>query len=198
MLRKFFLIPALLSVALMLGMADFAEAQRGRGKSRGGGGGRGGGANYSRSYYPGNYYRSYSYSPYYGGYRSSWYPRGWLGYGSSYYSDWYPGYTTYPQTSYYYAPSTTVYVEPPVAVANTAQIRVIVPDPSAQVWFDGNLTRQTGTDRLFHTPALRAGVNFSYLIRASWLEGDNLVTRESTVGVTAGQESIVDFTQTPQ
>ena len=44
------------------------------------------------------------------------------------------------------------------AAANTATIRVLVGDPQAKIYFDGTLTKQEGTDRLFHTPALAGRV----------------------------------------
>jgi uncharacterized protein (TIGR03000 family) len=70
-----------------------------------------------------------------------------------------------------------------------------VPDPQARVWFDGNSTSQTGTDRLFHSPLLTIGSTYSYQIRASWMRDGREVTPERTVSVTPGQTTIVDFTQ---
>jgi len=184
MLRKAFL-PAVLSLACLLLVTDFAQAQR-RGGGRGGwSGGRGGigiyvGPGYGSGYNSGLYGSGYrSYSPYYG---------------SSYYDP-------YPSTSYYYDPAPT-YVQPaptyvrPAPVADAAHIRVLLPDGNARVWFDGALTQQTGTDRMFHTPALTAGMNYSYRIRATWMQGNREMTQERVVNVTPGSTSVVNFNQT--
>ena len=66
-----------------------------------------------------------------------------------------------------------------------------MPDPQARVWFDGTLTRQTGTDRIFQTAPLSS--SGTYRIRASWMEGNREVTREEVVSVTPNQTTVVDF-----
>jgi uncharacterized protein (TIGR03000 family) len=108
-----------------------------------------------------------------------------------------------PTYSYYYAPTPTYYDVPtptyvqatPVAAA-TAAIRVILPDPQAIVWFDGGVTSSTGTERLYHTPALAYGGTYTYRIRASWTQAGRQITQERVVSVTPGQPVVVDFTQT--
>jgi len=191
--KKTILIPVVLSLACLLTLADFAEAQ-GKGKgggggNRGGGDNRGGGNSWNNNSWNNNW-RSYT-SPYY------WNGGGYYGGRSSYYYD-------YPRSTYYYdvapdyyaAPATQFYYEPaPQQAPNTAQIRVLVPDPNARVWFDGNATQQTGTDRLFHTPSLQAGVANTYRIRATWMQDGREMTQERVVSVTPGRMSMVDFTQ---
>ncbi|MBI2803912.1 MAG: TIGR03000 domain-containing protein [Planctomycetes bacterium] len=201
MSRKYLLIPAILSLTLLLATADFAQAQRR------GGAGRGRGGYISRSYYPRTYSRSYyprtysrSYSPYrYGGYGTTWFPGGWYGYGAyrRYGGYGYPGigygrYMTYPTTSYY-APT---YVQP--APVNIGHVRILVPTRGVQVWVNGNLLLQNGTTRLFRTAPLDPGVSGSYRIRASWMEGTQRVIQERVVNVSAGQTIVVDFTQVPR
>jgi len=204
MLRKFFVIPALLSLACLLMLTDAAQAQRKGGGGGGGGGGARGGVNSGRG---GSGWYGYV-APYVGGSNynrgGGWYNSYPGGYRSSYYSpNWYDSYS-YPQSSYYapqyytpaaeyYTPATEVYVDP--VPANSAQIRVTLPDPNARVWFDGNATQQTGTDRLFHTPSLQAGVANTYRIRASWMQGGREVTQERVVNVNPGQRLAVDFSQ---
>lgn len=141
------------------------------------------------------------------------------GRGPSYYSRgtypspyWYP--YTYPRYAY---PPTVIGVppvvvrdayppllaeEPPLAApaaqqpqGNTANVRVLVPNSQAKVWFDGALTKQTGTDRLFHTPTLVPGSSYSYRIRAAWTQNGEEMVQESVVSVSAGQTSVVDFTK---
>ena len=104
-----------------------------------------------------------------------------------------------PRVAYY--PPSVVGIEgplPPVAqvpapAANVANIRVLVPDPNATVLFDGAKTSQTGSDRLFHTPALSG--ESSYRIRAIWGPAGKELTSERVVPVMPGQTSVVDFTQ---
>jgi uncharacterized protein (TIGR03000 family) len=151
---------------------------------------------YGSGYYGSGYYGNRYYSPYYGsnyGWGNRYYSPG---YYSSYYSPSYydSGYsysypsTSYPSTSFYYTPAETAQRND-----DSAQIRVIVPDANARVWFDGTQTQQTGTDRLFHTPPLNASVSNSYRIRASWTQGGQEVTQERVVNVTPGGTAVADF-----
>lgn len=214
MLKKSFLLPAVLVLAGLLASADVAMAQnRGRGAatraniSRGtvnrgtvnrgtwnrgtvnaGTWNRGtwnGNRYYANRYYGNNYYRGYGYGlPYLSGY----WPNYYSGYGYSY-----PYVNTNP---YYYSDPYAAYDTPAPtnydSVANSASVEVIVPDPNAAVWFDGTATTQTGTERWFQTPALTG--NASYTIRASWNDGGRMVTRDKTVVVSPGQPSVVNFT----
>jgi len=207
-----YLIPAVLSAAGMLMTADAAQAQRG-------GGGRGGAAHVSGGAVHvsgGNVYHNggvYHTGPYYGGVRVGigvgvgLYPYGYgFGYGYGYGGLVYDPYLVGPRVSYYPAPPIGILANqqpvpsdpnapaPPAPAANTANIRVIVPDPQAKVLFDGAETKQTGGDRLFHTPVLAAGT-FTYRIRATWMEKGKEVTQEAQASVTAGQTTIVDFTR---
>ncbi|HZZ82531.1 MAG TPA: TIGR03000 domain-containing protein, partial [Gemmataceae bacterium] len=100
-----------------------------------------------------------------------------------------PGYYDYGQNSY--TQSSSVYVQP----MDYANIRVIVPDANAQVWFDGTLTKQTGTDRLFSTPTLTNGSTGTYRVRASWMQNGKETIQERAVTVSPGQTYIVDFNQ---
>jgi uncharacterized protein (TIGR03000 family) len=216
MIRKSWLILAVLSLGCVFAVADSAHAQR-RGYYGGHGGSAGvvsyggvtvgwgnpgyGYGNYGHGNYGyGNYGRGYGYgSGLYG-----------IGYGSGYYS---PSYYSYPSTSYYYAPSdyyypstssypspnyypstAQTYPEPNPLPNNSAQVRVIVPDTQARVWFDGNLTQQTGTDRLFHTPPLQ-GANNTYRVRATWMQSGREMTQERVVNVEPGRTATVDFNQ---
>jgi uncharacterized protein (TIGR03000 family) len=205
MMKKLFLLPAILSVAGLLMAADSAFAQRGGGGHGGGGhssGGHSSGGHYGGGYNHGGYsHGGYNHGGYYGG--------GYFGglgvYG---YDPWYNGYS-YPRYSYYSAPATqyydapTQYYAPPAqyyappapVVNNYGNVRVILPDPQASVWFDGNATSSTGTERLFNTPALTMGSTYSYRVRASWMQGGREVTQERTVSVTPGQTAMVDFSR---
>jgi uncharacterized protein (TIGR03000 family) len=157
---------------------------------------------WDRPYHP--YYPYYPY--YYGGlYSPYYYP---------YY--WYPYYAAYPY--YSYAPSYTVInpapavppasyapaaATPPVdrtgpqvtAPANAAAVRVLLPDPNAQLYFDGVLTSSRGRTRGFVTPVLQPGQNYQYTVRAVWMQDGQERSEERTVRVSAGQTVVVDFTR---
>jgi uncharacterized protein (TIGR03000 family) len=159
----------------------------------------------------GGYYPNYAYSGYYG---YGWGNPGYYGYGwgypgYSYYS--YPNYGSYSYPSYYSYPT---YSSPYAAVPQTNQyqsfyyspesantqdqldkrIRVEVQVPrDAELWFDGHKTQQTGTDRQFLSPPIVPNYNYSYDIRARWLDNGRPVERTRTVNAQAGQQVRVDF-----
>ena len=60
-------------------------------------------------------------------------------------------------------------VSPPLsAIAdNTARVEVRLP-ADAELWFEGQKTAQTGTDRSFHSPELQPGQDYVYNVRARW------------------------------
>jgi len=193
MLHKYLLIPAVLAIGSLLSGPSLSEAApRGRGGNvsrsanvrsggtyRGGSYGRGYGG-YGRAYGYGGYARGYGY-----GYGGWWWP--------GYYYNAYPYPYTYSNPTYdYYAPPAPPYVAAPVP-SGTAAIEVIVPDPSARVWFDGTPTRLSGTDRIFQTGTLTS--NGTYCIRAAWNVGGREVSQERTVAVTPNQTTVVDFTR---
>lgn len=188
----------------------------------GGGGAHygGGGAHYGGTHY-GNYggssiYRGglYGSGIYIGGLGGGYYGGGYYGggrynYGSPYYygsGGYYPySYSsgvTYasPQTVYYppvQDPNTlnTAPTTPPAETPKNAQVKVLVPDPQAKVWFDGAATSTTGSERLFHTPDLTAGYTYSYRVRASWIVNGKEQVQEQVIQVAPGRGVVVDFTQ---
>jgi len=221
MFNRFFLVGVLLSIAGLFLGENVAQAQRGGG-FRGGsfGGFRGGyGGGYGGYGHGGYGYGGYGYGGYglggyglggygLGGYRGGWYSPYRYGYGSGYGSgygygsyDGYSGYSSYPSYSYSYAPdyypSTSFYYDPALQTTNdgTARIRVILPDPSARVMFDGHATQQVGPDRIFQTPPLSNSATNSYRIRATWMQDGREMSRERVVNVIPGQMSVVDFNQ---
>jgi uncharacterized protein (TIGR03000 family) len=76
--------------------------------------------------------------------------------------------------------------------ATAAQVEVRVP-ATAEVWFDGKTTSQTGEVRKFETPALPPGQAYTYEVRARWQAAgrDNDEIRKVTVR--AGDQLTVDF-----
>ena len=168
-------IPVVLGLTALLISSDPALAQRGRPVYRAP----------SRGVY---YAPRYSYPTYV--YRSAYRP---IWYGPTYVVPTYSYYYS-PTPTYYYVP-TPAYFQPTPAATATADIRVILLDPQAVVWFDDRLTSSTGTERLYHTPMLTNGGTYSYRIRATWMQVGHQVTQERVVAVTPGRTSVVDFTQ---
>src|SRR5262245_15322176 len=95
----------------------------------------------------------------------------------------------YSQPSYYYDPGATYAPSyaAPAAPVGAASITVNVPDPNAQVWFNGQMTRQGGTQRVFNTPSLESGYSYTYTIRAAWTQNGQPYSREQNVSVRPGE-----------
>jgi uncharacterized protein (TIGR03000 family) len=77
--------------------------------------------------------------------------------------------------------------------SNTAQLNVRVPDANAQVWIEGQLTKQTGTRREFASPPLNPGRTYNYEVRARWTENGRTTDQTRTVAVRANDAVTVDF-----
>lgn len=184
MLRNKALLSVLLSFAVLLLATTGGQAQRYR----------------ARYYGPGYYYPNYRYyGPRYI------YPYYW--YGAPYAVPAYPYYYVPPTTYYappstYYVPPSSYYTPPPAYTVPSAKpttgdavVRVLVPDPQATIWFDGQPTSLTGTERVFRTPRLTPGGTYEYVVRATWTQAGRAVTQERTVFVTPDQTTVVDFRQ---
>jgi uncharacterized protein (TIGR03000 family) len=76
----------------------------------------------------------------------------------------------------------------------TARVKVTLPDADARVWFEGQLTKQHGTERGFVSPQLDAGQEYVYDVRARWTENGREVERTRSVRVRADGTATVDFT----
>jgi uncharacterized protein (TIGR03000 family) len=86
----------------------------------------------------------------------------------------------------------TVEVAPATTVA---RINVTVPTAEAKVWLNGTATQSTGLDRRFVSPPLQRGQNYSYEVRAQWLEDGRTVERTTKVAVHAGKQIDLDLTR---
>jgi len=185
MLRSKLFFAGLIAVVLSLVAVERSEAQVGF--TIGGGSSRVG-VVVGRPWYGGNY------GGYYGRGYGYYQPYGYYGYSPSYYNydpGWYstPGVNYYPPTNVTTLPAPT-----PVLANNTATIEVIVP-ANAELWFDGNKTTQTGTQRFFVTPPLTAGTSSTYEVRATWVENGAPVTQARMIQVQPGQQSVVNLTK---
>jgi len=75
---------------------------------------------------------------------------------------------------------------------NAVRFNVRVP-ANAEVMFEGEKTTQTGAMRQYISPPLTPGGNYTYDIRASWMENGRQVSRTRHVPVRAGEVVRVDF-----
>ena len=196
--------PVLAGMALLFAGSDsFAQHHGG-----GGGGGHGGGYHGGGTYHGGGWHDGYHGWGGWGvGIGLGWgypYGYGWgYGGGSPYYGSYGYSYPTYDYGTYstpyaydsgtYSAPSTGTYEESEPAQQNIAHIRVIVPTSDARVTFNGSPTNQTGTTRIFNTPALQTDRSYTYEIRATWREGDRETSKTRTVTFHSGDALTVSF-----
>jgi uncharacterized protein (TIGR03000 family) len=149
-------------------------------------------------YYCADYY--YPYATYYPDaptYYSAWYggpaPRRFVrrGWWASYYvGDYRYAYPTYyPGTATSYG---AYYEKDPPADPNAATVRMHVAS-GAHVWFDGDATSETGTDRAYVSPALEQGHEYVYHIRVQWSENNQPVERKRDITVHAGDRIALNF-----
>jgi uncharacterized protein (TIGR03000 family) len=73
-----------------------------------------------------------------------------------------------------------------------ATIRVYLPE-DARLAFDGESTVSTGNHRVFVSPPLVRGKEYSYTLRAERMRGDEAVFLSKTITVRAGEETSVDL-----
>jgi uncharacterized protein (TIGR03000 family) len=100
-----------------------------------------------------------------------------------------------PRRRHYYGGDGLTTGQVPTSTAGTGQavIDVRVPVANADVYFEGINTRQQGEKRGFMSPTLQTGLTFYYKVSAKWRDGDKVVEREKSVGVRAGETTVVDF-----
>ncbi len=73
-----------------------------------------------------------------------------------------------------------------------AEILVRVPE-GAEIWFNGEKTRQTGTRRLFSSPPLEPGQRYAYDVKARWTVNGKAFEQTRHVPLTAGERANVTF-----
>jgi uncharacterized protein (TIGR03000 family) len=69
---------------------------------------------------------------------------------------------------------------------------------NAEVWFDGEKTTSTGTNRQFRSPPLTPGQRYRYEVRVRWVENGREVTQTQQVVVSAGANVNVSFRVQPR
>ncbi|HEV3255482.1 MAG TPA: TIGR03000 domain-containing protein [Gemmataceae bacterium] len=78
-----------------------------------------------------------------------------------------------------------------------AYLEVQVP-ADAQIWLEGAKTKQTGTSRLFVSPSLNAGEEYTYEVRVRWTQDGREVEQVQQVAVHAGDRLHLTFPATPK
>jgi uncharacterized protein (TIGR03000 family) len=162
------------------------------GGSPGGHGGGHSGGHHNSGFFFGLGYPGYGYG-YNGGY---YYPGYYGGYAPSYdYGPAYPGGYAPPDYRYsvppvnaggFYAPKL------PAQPSTTVHVDVRVPG-NAEIWFNGAKTSQQGLVRQFESPGLEPGYDYTYEVRARWMENGREVERTRQFVVRAGDRLGVDF-----
>jgi uncharacterized protein (TIGR03000 family) len=203
-MRKILLVLSLAGLTVLAASSDASATGRG---GRSGGGGRGGsvsrGSSVNRGYAGGGYGRGgYGYGGggygYGAGYFGGVYLGG-LGYSNGYYGpfaqgygyDYAPGYDGTPALQTPAMPLRQSYF--PRTSSQSASVTVLVPTADAKVWFDNTATTQNGMERSFVSPALEPNQNFTYTIKARWMENGQPVNQERQVHVQAGQNITANF-----
>jgi uncharacterized protein (TIGR03000 family) len=186
MMRNTLLILSLAGLTVLASASDVFAQRRGSGGGRGYSSGISIGVGRGGYYGPSGYYGGLGYSPLYLG--------SGYGYSPSYYYAT-PSYGVIPMT--YAEPAPTQirqsYYGAPAALQQSVSVTVLVPAADAQVWFENRATTQQGMERLFESPPLEPNHNFTYTVKARWLENGRAVDRERRVSVQAGQSVTVNF-----
>lgn len=84
---------------------------------------------------------------------------------------------------------------PGTATSVVSRIRLMVPHPDAELLYDNEQTKTTGTTRDWVTPPLEPGRTYQYVFTAKWRPNNyTLMTRKKTVQFKAGDAVVVDLT----
>ena len=145
-------------------------------------------------YYPGYY--NYGYYPYGLGYSPGYayyYPSYSYGNPWSYPTTGTTDYYTAPASSYRYGSTDTSGYYSAAPSANTVKLNVRVPDSDAQVWVEGELTRQSGRTREYTSPPINPDRNYVYEVRARWMENGRTMDQTKRLPVRANDTLTVDF-----
>jgi uncharacterized protein (TIGR03000 family) len=191
MMRKMVLVLSLAGLTVLASASDAFAQHRGYDGGWGNSPGISIGVGRDGYYSPYGYYGGGGYSPYYQSYPQS--------YGNAYqfapsYYNLAPSYSVNPATYNKSQPRTRQsYYPAPAAVQQPVAVTVLVPATDAQVWFQDAATTQQGMERLFHSPPLEPNQDYTYIIKARWMENGQAVNRERRVNVQAGQSITVSF-----
>jgi len=143
---------------------------------------------------------------YYGGGRYREYYNFGRGYGLANFPDSLP---RYPYADPYGDRVRHVWTSPPAAAAVDPSVVPALPrEPvvylevqvpaDAEIRLDGTTTKQTGTTRLFVSPPLKAGEEYTYEVRVRWTNNGRAVEQVRQVAVHAGDRLRLTFPTTPE
>lgn len=156
-----------------------------------------GSGGYAPSYY--GYNLDETSAGYYGGGRYREYYNYGRGYGIANYPGPLPGpglppdyRGPHPGGLYYYEPAPVV-SSPLLQGDRVAHIIVELPAADAEVWIEGQPTKQAGTSRSYVSPVLNKNEQYEYKIRARWKEDGKDVEQTQRVAVHAGENITVGF-----
>jgi uncharacterized protein (TIGR03000 family) len=97
------------------------------------------------------------------------------------------------------APRQVVYPPPstntlPEAKENRAVIQILLPSTANDIWVDGTkMTTRLSASRVFISPPLEPGHNYTYTVRADWPGTEGMVSQERPVILGANRTVTVDF-----
>lgn len=152
-----------------------------------------------------------------GGYGWNWgspyrYGYWWGGYPRYYsYNYYYPSYYGYYQPDYYSGPYDydygSAHAQPyggmeymsgyaggmPADTSRAVSATVMLPNPSAELWIEGQQIDVRGTTERFVSPALDPGQSYTYTFRCRWTDNGRQFDRTKTFHVRAGDRLTVDF-----
>ncbi len=103
-----------------------------------------------------------------------------------------PTFTSYPETGEIFVRPGRLVPENALNPAVIGRFQVEVPE-MAQVWIEGQPTRQTGPQRAYSSPPLEAGKTYLYEIKARWIENGKPVEQTQTIALRTGSQSQVKF-----
>ncbi len=81
----------------------------------------------------------------------------------------------------------------PTEKGRQSKIHVYLPTAEAKLYFDDTLTKATGKERTFRSPALEEGKRYSYKVVVVYMENGREVSHETSVVFRAGEDVAVDF-----
>lgn len=83
----------------------------------------------------------------------------------------------------------------PAPTPTQALLEIRMPRENAKLYFDGKESDLTGETRIFLTPPLTPGANYTFTLKATWPGPIEDMTNEETITFRAGERKVVDLRQ---
>ena len=87
----------------------------------------------------------------------------------------------------------TANTEDAALVNSTAMLGILMPTADAELWFEGVKSDDKGLEREFRTPKIEPNKDYSYDLKARWMENGKEMERVRHVTFRAGEAVMVDF-----